>query len=348
MGPRIARKLAISAASLVLVVGGAEWICRAAGLGPTPGNFRWRADADLRYSPMPDQHTWLLGPIDPETGRGQMPIRINRLGLRGEDFEFHKQEGERRVAVVGDSLTMGQGVLDDETYPYRLGEILAQRDPEWRKTRVLNAGVNGYTSWHYAQWAEKRLPLFAADLLVVGLYLGNDFELPGEGAGTIPVPLENVLRDSALYHALMKLYREFLWKRVEARRRDVPLSEIDKQLEVLRGVAPSQLSEHDQRLLWRESAIPQLMRIRDAARAHEVGLVVLLIPTCAMVNGNESSGIQDFLRNELEAEGVSVATCFDELRTAGLDAWLSWDVGHLSVLGNRVVAQALARQLGAP
>jgi lysophospholipase L1-like esterase len=296
---------------------------------------------------MPDQQTW-FGRVDPASGLGLMPIRINRFGQRGEDYEFNKPAGERRVLVLGDSLTMGQGVLDGETYPYRLGEILVQRGPEWRGTRVINAGVNGWTSWHYAQWAERRLPLFAADLLVVGLYLGNDFELPAVGAGTIPVPLENALRDSALYHALMNLYREYLWKRVEARRRNVALSEVERQLEVLKGVAPTALSEHDQRLLWRESAIPQLMRIRDAARAQDVDLVVLLIPTCAMVNGDASNGIQDFLRSELEAQGVSVATCIDELRTAGLEAWLSYDVGHLSVLGNRVVAQALARQLGAP
>lgn len=347
MGPRIVRKLAISAASLVLVVGGAELFCRAAGLGPKPGYFKWRADADLGFSPMPDQQTW-FGSIDPESGRGLMPIRINRFGLRGEDFEFNKQEGERRVAVLGDSLTMGQGVLDGETYPYRLGEILVQRGPEWRRTRVLNAGVNGWTCWHYAQWAEKRLPLFGAELLVVGLYLGNDFELPPEGAGTIPVPLENVLRDSALYHSLMTLYREFLWKRVEARRQNVPLSEIEKQLEVLKGVAPSELNEHDQRLLWRENAIPQMLRIRDATRAQGVDLVVLLIPTLALSQDPTQAGVHDYVRDELEGHGVNVATCIDDLRAMGPDAWLPWDTGHLSVEGNRTVARALARELGSP
>lgn len=347
MAPRIARKLAISAASLVLVLGGAELLCRVAGLGPAADYFKWQADPEVGFLPMPDQQTW-FGKADPVTGAGLVPIRINHFGQRGEDYELAKPAGERRVVVLGDSLTMGQGVLDGETYPYRLGEVLRARDGEGRRTRVINAGVNSWTSWNYAQWVEQRLPEFHADLLVVGLYLGNDMVLPAEGARTIPVPLENVLRDSALYYALMTFYRSVLWKRVESIRRDQTLTELEQRLEQLRGVAESELSESDQRLLWRENALPQLMRIRDAARAQGVALVVLLIPTWGLVKGDASDGIHDFLREELETQGVAVATCLDPLRVAGEAAWLAGDTGHLSVEGNRVVAEALAGQLGSP
>lgn len=347
MGQRIARKLGLSAATLMLVVGGAELVCRAAGLGPKDDYFRWEADPDVGFRPLPNQQTF-FGKTDPDTGEGLVPIRINRYGQRGQDYELAKAPGERRVIVLGDSLTMGQGVLDGETYPFRLGEVLRERDGPQRTTHVINAGVNSWTTWNYAQWVQHRLPAFDADLLVVGVFLGNDMVLPAEGAETIPVPLENLLRDSALYHTLMRLYREYLWKRVEARRLGMSAEDLENKLDVYRGKIPSDLSEADQRVLWRENALPQLLRIRDATRAEDVGLVVLLIPTCGMVNGDESNGIQDFLRTELENHGVSVATCIDELRTAGLEAWLSWDVGHLSVLGNRVVAQALARQLGTP
>lgn len=347
MGPRIARKLAISAASLVLVVGGAELVCRAAGLGPDADYFRWVADPEVGFLPMPNQQTW-FGKIDLATGSGLMPIRVNRFGQRGEDYELAKPPGERRVIVLGDSLTMGQGVLDDETYPHRLGELLRERDGQGRTTRVVNAGVNSWTSWNYAQWVNRRLPLFDADQLVVGLFLGNDMVLPAEGAATIPVPLEKALRDSALYHALMQLYREHLWRKVEAGRRDVTLGELDRQLESLRGVRESDLNESDQRLLWRENALPQLARIRDATRAQDVGLVVLLIPTWGLAKSDVGDGIHEFLRQELESQGVSVAVCLDELRLAGREGWLAWDPGHLSELGHRVVAQALARQLGSP
>lgn len=345
MGRRILKKLALSAASLVIVIGGAELICRAAGLGPNANYFRWVADRHVGFTPMPNQQTW-FGRTDPTTGKGLMPIRINRFGQRGEDYEFQKPPGERRILVVGDSLTMGQGVLDDETYPYRLGEILAQRDVGGPFQRVVNAGVNSWTTWNYAQWVDHRLPLFSADQLVVGLFLGNDMVLPAEDPQTIPVPLEKALRDSALYHTLMRVYRDYLWTKVEARRRDIPLSELERQLENLRGKIPSNMSEADQRLLWRENALPQLERIRAAARDQGVDLVVLLLPTWGLASGEADAGIHEYLRRELESQGVKVATCLEELRAAGRDAWLEWDAGHLSVLGNQVVAQALARQLG--
>lgn len=347
MVARVARKLAISVGSLVVVFGGGELIARLAGVGPKPGIFRWVGSDEVAYFPMPDQQT-TFGKPDPATGLGTTPIRINGHGQRGEDYPLEKPPGEWRVAVVGDSLTMGQGVLDDECIPAQLEELLRADDPAERRTRVINAGVNGWSTWNYAQWAKHLMPRFDVDLLVVGVYMGNDMVPAAEGAGVIPIPLHSLLRDSALYHWALTTYRDVLWKRFEARRRGQTMSELDQWLEEYKGVAESDLSEQEKRELWDKNALPQLMRARDACRQQGVELVVLLIPTSGLVHGESTDELHDFLRARLEAGGVKVATCLEELRELGHEGWLDWDVGHLSPAGNAAVAEALARQIRTP
>ena len=348
MAPRIVRKLApklaISLTAVVVVFGAAELICRAAGVGPQPGSFRWVGDYEVAYYPMPDQQTH-FGQPDPQTGLGTTPIRINRYGQRGADYPLEKAPGEHRVAVVGDSLAMGNGVLDEECFPARLEALLRAEDRPGTSTRVINAAVNGWNTWNYAQWAKFKMPQFDPDTLVVGLYLGNDMAPAATGSGVIPIPLHSLLRDSALYHWMLTSYREFLWKRMEAVRLGKTMSELEQQLEEYKGVSENQMSEADKRLLWETNALVQLLRIRDAGREQGVEIVVLLIPTWGLVDGEVTDEIHTFLRERLEAGGIRVATCLDELRTVGREGWLDWDEGHLSPIGNRIVAETLARQL---
>jgi lysophospholipase L1-like esterase len=347
MNPRLAKlskKLALSAASLVVILGGAELACRVAGLGPSPGHFKWIADKDVLIRPMPDQDVF-FSEHEPAPGHGRVPLHINHHGQRGADYPLAKPAAELRLMVLGDSLTMGKDVRDDETYPAQLEALLNARGPEGQAVRVINAGVNGWATWHYMRWAETKLARFDSDVLVLGLYLGNDMVLPSAAATTIPVPMENLLRDSALYHFVIGQYRERLWKRVEAAKRNMTLGELEAQLEVYRGVRESDLSEEDQRILWEKNSFAHLARVRDACRAADQRFVCLLIPTWGVVSGVATDTIHEFLREHLESIEVPVVTCLDELRVAGREAWLPWDTGHLSVAGNGVVAGALERGL---
>ncbi len=65
----------------------------------------------------------------------------NSAGFRGtREYAPAPAAGVVRVAAVGDSITFGYGVADDETYPHLLGERLG---PGFE---VLNAGVPGHDS----------------------------------------------------------------------------------------------------------------------------------------------------------------------------------------------------------
>ena len=70
-------------------------------------------------------------------------VHVNALGLRGPEVE-PKRDGETRILALGDSMTYGQGVADDQTLPHYLGVVLAQRDRRGKPWTVVNAGHRAY------------------------------------------------------------------------------------------------------------------------------------------------------------------------------------------------------------
>jgi hypothetical protein len=98
-------------------------------------------------------------------------MATNSLGMR-EDAEPALEQPDLRVLVTGDSHTDGV-VPNARSYANRLEALLAAERPE-RSVEVLNAGVGGYTFQNYVGVPE-RWGSLAPDLLVVGVYGGNDF-----------------------------------------------------------------------------------------------------------------------------------------------------------------------------
>jgi hypothetical protein len=100
----------------------------------------------------------------------------NSAGFRGPERSLRKPLGVFRIAVIGDSFTMGAGVTLEESYAYRLERALADTHPE-RRVEVLNLGLAGIA----ASAAVDRLDYlglgYDPDLLVYG-YTLNDIEGP--------------------------------------------------------------------------------------------------------------------------------------------------------------------------
>ena len=102
-------------------------------------------------------------------------VEINRLGFRdGLDESAPPASGEASILILGDSLVFGTGVELDETFH----RILEQRprDMTTRTLRVYGAGVPGYGQVDELHQLERLAPLLKPDVVVVGLYEGNDLE----------------------------------------------------------------------------------------------------------------------------------------------------------------------------
>jgi hypothetical protein len=119
-------------------------------------------DPEIRYVMAPSQQGWIEDSF----------ITVNALGFRGPEVAIPKPYGRFRVAVIGDSLTLGWGVADNETYAARLERLLRQRFPG-RDLDVINLGVGGFNTRQAITWLERNVTRLEPDLVLVGFY-SND------------------------------------------------------------------------------------------------------------------------------------------------------------------------------
>jgi lysophospholipase L1-like esterase len=154
-----------------------------------------RADPDLLWSPKPGFHGAFM----------DRPVSINSLGLRGP--EPRTPRPRRRILCLGDSITFGYGVGDDETYPAALGRAL-----EGSGVEVVNGGVTGYTSHQVRKLLARVGPTVRPDVVTVcigwndrTLRVATDREYDRRLRAL--GPLDALAEHLYLYRALANLYR---------------------------------------------------------------------------------------------------------------------------------------------
>jgi len=104
-----------------------------------------------------------------------MPIRINRLGMRGPELGKPPPNAVR-IALLGDSHTFGWGVAWDDTFGARLAALLGER-AGGRVVDVQNLGVPGYNAVQEVRTFERQLEALQPDFAVI-YFVGNDADLP--------------------------------------------------------------------------------------------------------------------------------------------------------------------------
>jgi lysophospholipase L1-like esterase len=102
-------------------------------------------------------------------------VRVNALGLRGAEVGA-KAPGERRVLFLGDSLTYGQGVAEEDTVPGALErELAARTGTRWS---VVNAGHRAYDTPQELALLEEHGATIQPDVVLLGWYWNDVNERP--------------------------------------------------------------------------------------------------------------------------------------------------------------------------
>ena len=138
----------------------------------------WIPDPAIGYRHRPEsvriRGSRLLPALD-ERLRG-MRVVINRYGHHDDDFPQAKPPGQLRGLLLGDSVTMGDGVEKDDAIANQLEAILGAHGRGYDSYQIINTGVQGYSTNHeYAVFRESLV--FAPNFVTVGLCL-NDISDP--------------------------------------------------------------------------------------------------------------------------------------------------------------------------
>jgi hypothetical protein len=107
--------------------------------------------------------------------RRDVLIEVDSIGLRYPELG-QKTKDEFRVLVLGDSITLGDFVPEDETLTRQLEKLTSGRS---KKIRFINAGLPGAGTMEELYLYEEVRDRVQPDLVLVAMYL-NDAQTAGE------------------------------------------------------------------------------------------------------------------------------------------------------------------------
>lgn len=267
-------------------------------------------------------------------GRSDVAIRTNALGLRGADVKLPKPAGVFRIIALGDSVTFGWGVREEDTYLAQLGELLAALHPDQR-FEVINAGVSGYGTWQEAAWLQQMAERLQPDLVVVQVHLNDVADNLWAASTAGEVQSSWLARHSALVRLVQRL--------LLASRGGGTGS----------GSCDSDWNERAQRVCWDKT----LALLEDMGRtASNLGAPVVLLPMPMRWQVEpgvadprawvDADRYQEVLRAFAARHGLTLVDAlpaFQDAAAAGQSLFL--DVGHPNETGQRILAQELLRGL---
>jgi hypothetical protein len=102
-----------------------------------------------------------------------IPIETNSLGLRDNEHAYQKPDGTFRILVIGDSFTEAIDVYLEESFPFIVEQCLKQHLAQ--PVEVISGGVSGYNTGDEYLFYKNEGVKYSPDLVVLALYIGNDF-----------------------------------------------------------------------------------------------------------------------------------------------------------------------------
>jgi lysophospholipase L1-like esterase len=98
----------------------------------------------------------------------------NSLGYRGPEFTPEKPADTYRILMLGDSITFGWGVEDNQTFSHLLAQQLNQ-ESQGKKIEIINAGwYDGYAPDNYYVYLKTEGLKLNPDLVILNLFPWND------------------------------------------------------------------------------------------------------------------------------------------------------------------------------
>jgi HEAT repeat protein/lysophospholipase L1-like esterase len=300
-----ALNLLLSLATCVVGLGGAEGICRFLERRQPPHEVApyitpWREEEGGFYTVESAAAGW--PPWED----------YNSEGLRDREHAVERAQGVRRVVCLGDSTTLGWGILPAEAYPQVLGELL---ESVGERAEVFNVALGGWSTRQERIAYERIARKYRPDSVLLAICL-NDIPELQNNLSRPPASLVSLYRASALVRRL-----------VGAREREIA------DVEELFSAGDSARVQQAYRLLFGE-----IRALRDETRADGASFAVLVFPfRLQVLPGAPEPSPQRTIGEFCRAEGIPFVDVLPALLEAGADAYIDYD--HFSPRGARIVAE---------
>jgi lysophospholipase L1-like esterase len=252
-------------------------------------------------------------------------VSINRFGLRDDDTSLEKPHNVYRIITLGDSLTMGWGVHQDQIYPAGLEQILNAAPPKIfphdLRYEVLNLGIGNYNTVQEVSLLRKLGLQFKPDLIILGYFINDAEPMPNPQSGFL-------IQSSYLY--------AFLASRIKLLTAE--------NLEFLNYYRS--LYQEDQ-AGW-NAAKSAMMELVNIGKENNIPVALFIIPE--LHNLSDSYPFADIhkkIASYGEQIGLPVIDLFPEFKNfhPEEDLWVSPKDAHPNAQAHRVIAQGMYNAL---
>jgi lysophospholipase L1-like esterase len=319
---------------------------------PDPGRqpqIVYRYDPELRYVLSPNQKGWIDDGL----------IKVNALGFRGREVSVPKPAGRFRIMVIGDSLTLGWGVGDDETYSAQVERLL----PEFQghDVDVVNGGIGGYNTRQEVAMLKRYVSRLEPDLVLVGFY-SNDVpdaleDSPSSPSGGTRIAASHPAPGQVLHmthgapnswwdHQLRKSRAVFTLGRALKRfsgNGESTTSTFSMELDLLEGRESPSLDR-----AW-VTIERQFAELRDLARSAGFSVGIVVLPCREQVTGQYANArYQNRIRSIAQRLGFAVIDPLPPLSQSPMRKdrlFIPYDRNHPSAAGHHIIAQTIVQYL---
>jgi lysophospholipase L1-like esterase len=239
-------------------------------------------------------------------------IRTNSHGFRDREHELVKIDGVRRVAFVGDSVTLGIGV-DEEKFFVRQFENAAQHTEQRPKVEVLSFAVDAYNAIQVLELLRTKAIRYMLDEVIYVMSMNDfDFEQASPKIMYFKKPKSFFLREIEIYYRSKFEYHSYHFQK-------------------------------NKRVVYQD-----ILRTKAILKEMGINFRVALIPifTQHTFENYPLAQMHEELRTWLTENGVSVINFLEAFleqqrppRAFAIDIW------HLNKEGHRIVALGMAEAL---
>ena len=295
-------------------------------------------DPKVGHRLVPNQHSYTHS----------FPVVTNSNGLRDREFPQAPISGVVRILCLGDSLTFGDGVAVEDTYPKQLERLLNQERKN--KFEVINAGVPSYDTWqevaYFEEWGIRLKP----SIVIIGFYANDIVPKPervkgfltekgtlrrqGIG-GMLPDVVVHTLKGSRL----LLLLRDRLGKLY---------NQISPSMEVLQQQALLQGTENDfVDRGWKE-VDASLQKLSALTKKNDYEVLLVIFPMAEqLIRDYPRAQYQSRLRTIADKYHIAQIDLMESFKREFTDygsLFIEWD-GHPNARAHGIAAREIARYL---
>lgn len=277
-----------------------------------------------------------------------IPVVINSKGLRSPETSYEKPAGVYRILNLGDSIVMGWGVRQEETYGQQLEEILNEKAADGQKVEVINAGVPGWNLANERAFLEAEGMKYQPDLILLDITLVNDIYGKSALVSQNRSGLIEWLRSNTYTWPFLSVQSRWLQARIQGKDR---IDVIDPPYK------PSSYFPMDTQAQQWKRAVSTIFEIEKLAKENDAQLVLVLFPLEYQVLDSSYSTLpQEIISAKAEKAGIPVLDLLPAYQSACQaipgggcslqDRYLFADVWmHPSSLGHKLTALEIYRFL---